>query len=589
MLVVDCRSLYNYGWLTKAALTVAGVALLVGVVAHATGAERSGAVPNAIQSENALPGMTDWQARSSDHIDVYTTQLTSAPGGSIDFHVSTATRYRIVVYRLGWYGGAGARLMACLPSCTDDEQGTLQRQPGAPPALATDPPIRANWPITDTLHVGDDWTSGYYLAEATITYGIDYGRVASAIFIVHPNDATTGSKILVQVPVNTWEAYNSWGGKSLYDFTGDRMYRVSFERPFGYLAQSPLWWEIQLVRFLEREGYDVSYQTDIDTDANPNSLLEHRLIVDAGHDEYWTSGMRQAFATALADGTNLAFMGANEGYWRVKYEDNAQTIFTYKSLYDPARSLSDKTAMFREIGYPECEIEGDQFQSLAAIPRNLDYTVTPAATTDPWFAGTGLTPGTIIRGTVSREHDKINPYPMSCFHPGLVDLFHYDGHGVDSDGDAVRYTAPSGARVFASGSFQFNWALDSWRDDGSLVPMQQLDGLQPNIVPADPGVQQFMRNALEDLQQPAEPTGVTVSQTGGHLIVNVPPSGDPRVVNFFAGVKTATGWTRLCTGTTECAGAIPDAATNPATVGVVWRDAWHTHGAAFFVKLAPRR
>ena len=50
--------------------------------------------------------------------------------------------------------------------------------------------------------------------------------------------------------MNTWEAYNSWGGGSLYPFTGPRMYRVSFERPFGYLAQSPFWWEIQLVRFL---------------------------------------------------------------------------------------------------------------------------------------------------------------------------------------------------------------------------------------------------------------------------------------------------------------------------------------------------
>jgi hypothetical protein len=104
------------------------------------------------------------------------------------------------------------------------------------------------------------------------------------------------------------------------------MNRVSFERPFGYLAQSPFWWEIQLVRFLEREGYDVSYQTDLDTDADPSSLLRHRLVMVAGHDEYWTTGIRGAFDTALADGTNLAFMGANEGYWHVDYQDDDQTI-----------------------------------------------------------------------------------------------------------------------------------------------------------------------------------------------------------------------------------------------------------------------
>ena len=113
-----------------------------------------------------------------------------------------------------------------------------------------------------------------------------------------------------------------------------------------------MWWEIQLVRFLEREGYDVSYQTDVDTDLDGSSLLRHRLVMVAGHDEYWSGAMRDAFDAALAAGTNLAFMGSNDGYWQVKYADGDRTIVSAKSLSDPNPVLAQKTAMFREIGGP---------------------------------------------------------------------------------------------------------------------------------------------------------------------------------------------------------------------------------------------
>ena len=396
---------------------------------------------NAIQRENARPGTTAWQMQAGGDIAVYTSQISAGAGDELDFHVSTAYRYRIVDYRLGWYGGAGARLVGCSPGCSSDEQGRAQ----GPPVGAE--PIRAGWPVTDVMRVGVDWTSGYYLAEAVLTSGPWTGRVATTFFVVHPPAHALGSEILVQVPVNTWEAYNAWGGKSLYDFFPPRAYAVSFDRPFGAMAQSPMWWEIQLVRFLEREGYDVSYQTDVDTDLDGASLLRHRLVMVAGHDEYWSGAIRDAFDTALAEGTNLAFMGSNDGYWRIKYSDDDRTIVSYKSLYDPNPVLAQKTAMFREIGRPECELMGVQHQFLRVLPHALDYTVTAAGAADPWLAGTGLHAGDAVVGVVGREHDVINPYPISCFHPRLTVLFHYDGAGVDQNGDAVRFTAPSGARV----------------------------------------------------------------------------------------------------------------------------------------------
>ena len=94
---------------------------------------------------------------------------------------------------------------------------------------------------------------------------------------------------LVIAPVNTWQAYNPWGGKSLYDFQSDGVaaVKVSFNRPY-HPAHTFLEYDLDLIRWLEREGYDVSYTTDVDVDSQPGSLLQHTLVMTAGHDEYWS-------------------------------------------------------------------------------------------------------------------------------------------------------------------------------------------------------------------------------------------------------------------------------------------------------------
>jgi hypothetical protein len=549
--------------------------LFFGVLARATAADAP--IPqNPIQLENSQPGTTAWQARTGGDIAVYGTQITAAPGDEVDFHVSTANRYRLVVYRLGWYNGDGARRMACLPSCDADEKGTSQPRPGDPPAEPTDPPIRANWPVTDVLRTGTDWTSGYYLAEAVLTNGPNPGLVATTYFVLHPPANAVGSAILAQVPVNTWEAYNHWGGKSLYDSLGPRMYRVSFQRPFDDQAQSPLWWEIQDVRFLEREGYDVSYQTDLDTDRDPASLLRHRLVMVVGHDEYWTSAMRNAFDSAMAQGTNLAFMGANEGYWHVEYQDGGQTLFGYKSLYDPNPVLAQKTALWRQIGRPDCELTGVATISVTTAPRSLDYTVPPGGARDTWFDNTGFEAGDTVPSVVGREHDVLNPSPMSCEHPGLTVLFHYDGGGVDQDADAVKFTALSGARIFASGAMSFSWGLDDYRADGLLVRTPPGGNGNGN---ADPRLQQFMRNALDDLTRPAPPAGLTATVDGSNLTVAVTPSIDPRVQGFVAAVRVPPGpWRLVCKGVLSCTGKAPPSA-GGFVVAAGSLDPWHRNSA----------
>jgi hypothetical protein len=461
--------------------------------------------------------------------------------------------------------------MACIPGCDRDEAGSPEPLPPAPGSDPLAAPQRAGWPITDTVATGADWTSGYYLVEFVLTTGPDAGEAASTYVILREPRRESPSLMLVQVPVNTWEAYNEWGGASLYDFDGPRAYRVSFDRPYGYRAQSPLWWELQLVRFLEREGYDVSYQTDLDTHEEPTSLLRHQLVLTAGHDEYWSKEIRDAFDAAVAHGTNIAIMGSNTGYWQIRYEDAGRTILSYKSLYDPNPIPELRTAMFREIGRPECELEGVQHQFIRPSPGPLDYTATQAAATDPWFRLTGLSPGDRIAGVVGDEYDVLNPYPAACAKPGLLVLFHYQGFPDRQNADAVRYTAPSGARVFASGAQRFSWGLDGWR---------------PPPLPAgtaDPRLQRFMRNALADLARPGAPQGVTARRHGGGTLVSVTSTRDLRIRGMVVFRIVQGDFARACSGVRFCVD--PIGADGYAVFAV---NRWHRWSAPTYTRRSAR-
>jgi hypothetical protein len=550
-------------------LTAAAAVVLCGLLSPAAGAQ------NVIQTENALPGVEGWNGAGTSLVEMYASQIGIVPGEPIEVHVNTkpAARYRISVYRLGWYGGAGGRLMTCVPSCGGSKQG--QTQTPAWTTAVDGPPLQPNWPVTDVVQTGTDWPSGYYELRTELTSGSDAGRGTTTFVIVREPVAARGSQILVQVPVNTWEAYNQWGGKSLYDFDRPRARRVSFDRPWGKYANSPLWWEIQLVRFLEREGYDVSYQTDVDTDAAPDSLLRHRLVMTAGHGEYWTRNMRDAFDVALSAGTNLAFMGSNTAYMQVRYEDGGRTIVAYKdTALDPEPDPSLKTVMFRQLDptRPECMIEGVQHRWQPPHQNGPhDYTVV-APQNDPWLANTGLGPGSVIADVVGDEWDALNPWPDACIHPGLTVLLHNgEQNSPAGDADAVRFTAPSGARVFASGAQRFSWALDTFGT-----------GAYGHRAAPDPGLQQLVRNVLDDLTRPAPPARVGARLAAGGIRARSSRPFDPRVTGrLFFLQRNAEPPVQVCGGMTRC--TIPRPAL-PGTyrLGVQYVDAWGRPSAAAY-------
>src|SRR5215467_12925146 len=465
----------------------------------------SATAANPVQRENSRPGNPGWEipARAGTVITGYASETSVAPGQSFHLHVAapSGSRYRVLVYRLGWYRGVGGRLIMCVPGCRSSQAAIAQ-----PPPTTADSVtglFRAPWRVTDRVEIPADAVSGYYQAKLEIVGGAYADAVGSVALIVRQSPVAPASAVLVQVPVNTWEAYNRWGGKSLYQFgTSMHAVEVSFDRPFDqqlfYNMVTKL--ELPWVRFLERNGIDVSYQTDVDTDRAPGSLLHHRLVFAIGHDEYWTQRMRDAFNRALALSTNLMF-GSNSGEWRMRYATGRRTIVEWRDpSIDPAHNRRLDNGFFRTFGERECKLMGVEHRwaaqrDLTAPPTS--YTVV-GPSSDPWLAAAGLAPGDVIPGVVGYEWDSFIP---GCFAGQVVRLMTAlipGSNGARHSADMVRATAPSGGRVFATGTMELAWALDD------------LGGRPPS-----PRVVAFVKAALRDLTRPAPPAALTIRQSGG--------------------------------------------------------------------------
>jgi hypothetical protein len=466
-----------------------------GVTARGAVAARSplAAQANPIRRENLRPGSTSWsldQTARPRRIEGYASEVSVLPGQKVHLHVSTApaARYRIVLYRLGWYRGKGAHIIGCIPGCSADRKGKARRRPR--PARRTGL-VQARWPVTDTFRFPRNAVSGIVLAKLELTRGRARGKVTYIPLVLRERPSRR-STILVQVAVSTWQAFNSWGGKSLFPATSTHKTpadHVSFNRPYNTLRPVPLQWDIGLVRFLEREGYDASYTTDIDTDRNPGELRRHRLVISAGQDEFWSKRTRDAFEAARNKGTNLAFLGAEIGEWQIRYANARRTIVKYPdAATDPVADPARKTVRFANLvpPRPECQLLGVGYggglRGSDDPPRS--YAVNPSALGDSWFRGTGFTATSELPDSVGYVWDSVQP---GCAVPPVTVLFHYDGVGPrgPTSADAVRYTAASGARVFSSGSLYFVYGLDNYYGHRDVLPDERL--------------RQFMRNALADL------------------------------------------------------------------------------------------
>jgi len=450
--------------LYRSGVPALGVVLLCSLLAPLAAA-------NVITEENARPGTDQWNVHNravNGEIEGYASATSVAPGETIRMYVNTVDpEYTIEVFRMGWYGGAGGRRM------TDAVRRSAVKQTIPTPDPVTGL-IECDWSDPYSLTIPEDWISGVYLAKLTALPS-DLG--SWIIFVVRA-PASRNAPYLVQTSVTTYQAYNNWGGKSLYDFnsTGGRAFKVSFDRPYARksgAADFLLGYEYPMVRFFEREGYDVAYTTDIDTHERGDELLRHAAFLDIGHDEYWTAEMRDAVERARDAGVNLAFFAANTCYWRIQLEEDDRVIAISK----------DPSTLWRS-SRPEDELVGTMF---TYTPVSGDVVI---GDTSHWvFAGTGLKSGDRLGGLLGYEADR----STASAYPGTIILtrspfVHEDG--TPDESNMTIYTARSGALVFATGTIYWAFGVDDYN-----LALR-------SFAPPNEAAKQITRNVLDHMTRP---------------------------------------------------------------------------------------
>jgi hypothetical protein len=510
-------------WSAALAMSLVAAGLSIPLIASPAHADPCAPLVNPVACENSKPGTpsTTWDVSGSGStaIQGFATQQSVNIGETQQFKVkTTATSYRIDIYRMGYYGGSGARLIQSVNPVGRQTQDPCLTAP------TTGLVDCGNWAVSASWTVPSTAVSGIYFARLVRTDGT---TGASHIPFVVRDDASH-SAMFFQTSDTTWQAYNQYGGNSLYVGSPDgRAYKVSYNRPVttrGTGAEDAVFnAEYPMVRFLEANGYDVSYTSGVDSDRRGALIKNHKTFLSVGHDEYVSGTQRANIEAARDAGVNLAFFSGNEMFWKTRWENSIdgsgtpyRTLVAYKETH--ANAIIDPTAEWtgtwrdprfsppKDGGRPENAVTGTTFRVNAGTV-NLQV---PAAdgkmrlwrgtTVASLAAGATATLGS---GTVGYEWDE--DADNGARPQGLVQMSTTNADGVQvltdwgtnyTTGSATHhitlYRAPSGALVFGAGTVQWSWGLDSSHDRGSgaaSTPMKQATvnlfadmGMQPGTL-----------------------------------------------------------------------------------------------------------
>lgn len=526
--------------------------------------------------EARRPGTSEWklsQPATGAQLEGYAGATSVQRGESIDIHVRTdgARAVSWELYRMGYYGGTGSRKMASGGPVTIGPQPT-------PVADRTTGLVECRWPTSFTVPTQASWPSGVYLLKLRR----DDGPQSYVIFVVRADERkNTG---VLQIPFTTFQAYNAWGGESLYTdslgLSGGHAKVVSFDRPYvdGNGAGEYFYATHNFVMWAESKGYELSYVTNVDVDQNPSLLLGQRLFLSVGHDEYWSRPARAAVDAALAAGVSLAFLGSDTSCWLIRLESSSAGAPRRKQVCykdearaeDPLAGTPLVTVRWRNalLGEPENGLVGVMSDAWGIIPQ--PYVVqTPAA----WpFAGTGLAQGDSILSVVGYEIDRA--WTNGAGPPGFIALA--QSPAISNKGEpnwhtSGLYTAPSGAFVFSSGGISWSHGLshphfadlrvqritDNVMRKAGLVPTLDGDTFgAENPRPVDragqsAGVSTFAGAAFQEgfVNGPAaqarfrRPVGVAVDGTGTVFIADTGNHAVRRIANDEARTVTTIAGT----------------------------------------------
>lgn len=337
-------------------------------------------------------------------IEGYPGTLSVEPGETVPFHVSTsAGTFSVEILRLGATNETVWRKA--------DLRGAAHPVPDNASSQG------CGWPVSFEVPVPAEWRSGYYVARFRIA---DHGGTwthrgrrtaeSEAWFVVRSGRPGQDTRILLQLSANTYNAYNNWGGFSVYAYhgrDGNQGHRVSTHRPGGSQFAN---WEQPFVVWAERNGYRFDYAINNDLEFRPELLRHYRLVLSVGHDEYWSGPMRDTLEQFITNGGNVAFFSGNAVCWQIRNEDNGRAFTCWKQNYfsDPVfktRELATLSTLWSHhlVRRPENQLTGVGFLWGGYRGSHGQFMGEPAEYTvhrpDHWiFAGTGLKRGDVFGG-----------------------------------------------------------------------------------------------------------------------------------------------------------------------------------------------
>jgi hypothetical protein len=466
---------------------------------------------NAIQQENAKPGTRDWMLTNTridpktkyrcPWIEGYCSRASVKPGETVAFHVSTnpASHFTLDIYRMGYYDGAGGRLVKQL--------GEFQGKTQADPPIGEKRLRECEWEPCAELRIPDDWLSGVYLGKLTEK---TEGLQSYVVFIVRDDRQ---ADFLFQCSDNTWQAYNRWPNQfSLYDNGEHQWYwgggvKVGYRRPYGKYCQifdAPLstgsgeWllWEFPFAYWMESLGYDVTYISNLDTHRDAAGLKRAKGFLSVGHDEYWSREMFEHVRAAVQAGVNAAFFSGNAVCGRVQFNDRGEA-FERVGVFGPpggTRDFEQMKSLQHERPYAN-ELIGAH--STGPVTGGADWVCSKP---DHWiFAGSGMKQGDSIPGLVGWEwHGD----PASI--PGLEIVSTGPTQSAPDKPNGGQYTATiyPGPKQ----NFVFNAATIWWADGLSAPPGYVRPKVYTEPKGPDARVQKITQNILDRIRQSSFPS-----------------------------------------------------------------------------------
>jgi hypothetical protein len=466
-----------------------------------------------IAEENRQPGSRDWQLTRvradqngfrSAWIEGYCSKQSVRAGESIDIMVATdpPRPFRIEIFRTGYYGGRGARLLMTL--------GPFDGRAQPIPAPGPKDLHECRWEPCVTLTIPDDWPSGVYLGRLTTLPENDEAEPYWQSYVIFIVRDERPADILFQCSDNTWQAYNRWPSHySVYTHprgTQGPWADVSYDRPYAREAQhdaivnDPLTFgageflpfEFPLAYWLEEHGYDVTYCSNTDM-IDPSRGLRCKAFISVGHDEYWDIRQFRAVERMRDEGVSLLFLSGNAVCWvtplRPSTDGRPSRIMfrggPYGADNDYARRRQKEHGPFPEHGPDEGLLMGAR--NVEPVNGGGDWIVTNP---DHWiFEGTALRRGDRIPGLVGWEYhgDPADIPGLEVVAAGTA----WVGGQIPQRWAATIYPGPKGNFVFNAATIF--WAQGLASPPGHTLPWSHWS--RPHG--PDERVQRITRNLLD--------------------------------------------------------------------------------------------